>query len=822
MAEELPPIGRPPLQRGRPQRVAKIASAGKSPTASASSTTTRYGKEREVGPRELWGHCEAVFTSFNANTHTLDSHVAEYLGTRSWMGENERAFIEQVSYGCQRYKPLLTSAVGRYLAVKRRMNDCFVAFVVLTYIAMFRIDELGMPAFRALVTGCASHSKISEYLLFIFAEGSAESYFADEWRRTFDDTYVEETLLGHINRYRGRMLALAAEFDVLASGQEQRLKEQAEGKIKVTAKPSTRPAPFPLSQSRPRVAPEPEPEPPAQRPRRPIDTSTTATKEALTAFRAGKQLTTLDPDVREENRRKEASKSFQPPALHSLNERPSKFSEVVRKVEEEEFAKTRPEFESRPDVETVRRKLAKLPSEAPKVTAAALLREDAVWRKREEEAQAVLRKKETELRDDSEFREWQAKKLAEDDEQARAVVAQRKVEMMLADEEARAARRRQEKKNAKEAHELRVDTEEKLTRMREADAAREAENRQCAAIQKDLLKENVKKANTVLSTAKKETAKNVREEDRMLELKLAENMELELLRKAEIIREIREHVETIKYDVDPETGKKTRRMFRKDFDPESTMGLGTLGEMSLAELYRKLSDTKAEVQKQRMEKNATITAEIDSKKREHSERLETVEKRRQHQRFEKEMQREMRREERRVQEEKKRSREEERLVALQGKLKEKRDERKREEEIRRERERARLLQQQYKAADKGAREAKNWAQKELGQERIAQRDQKSQIAFEKTTASVRDHLARERERNVETKIQRTRKARTEQASRVRSEHQRLVDQQDEDELTLRRAATAERHRKTQSRKVVQSVERTVLEALDSMTLPCTL
>jgi len=770
----------------------------------------------------LWGHCELVFTSFNANTHTLDSHVAEYLSTRLGIGENERAFIEQVSYGCQRYKPLLTSAVGRYLTVKRRMNDCFVAFVILTYIAMFRIDELGMPAFRALVTGCASHSKISEYLLFLFAEGSAESYFADEWRQTFDDNYVEETLLGHISKYRGRMLALATEFDVLASGQEQRLKEQAEGKIKVVAKPSTRPAPFALSQSRPRVAPEPAPETPPHRPRRPMDCTTKATQNALTAFRTGKQLSTLDPVLQEENRRKEASKVFQPPTLRSLTERPSKMPEVLRRVEEEEAARFKPEFESRPGVEEVRRKLAKLPSEAAKVTAAALLREDAVWRKREEEAQAVLRKKETELRDDSEFREWQARKLAEDDEQARAVVAQRKVEMMLADEEARAARRRQERKNAKEAHELRVDTEEKLTRLRESDKAREAENRLCAATQKDLLRENVRKANANLGVVRKETAKNVREEDRMLELKLAENMELELLRKAEIIKEIRDHLEVIKYEVDPETGKKTRRQFRKDFDPESTMGLGTLGEMSLAELHRKLGETKAEADKQRSAKNADIIASIEGKKREHSERLEAVEKRRQQQRAEKDMQREMRREERRIQDEKKRAREEERLVALQGKLKEKRDERRREEEVRRERERARLLQQQYKAADKGAREAKNWAQKELGQERIAQRAQKAQLLTEKTGANVQEHLARERERNIESQIQRTRKARAVQASMVRAEHQRLVDQQADEELTMRRAATAERQRKTKSRKAVQSVERTVLEALDSITLPCTL
>eukprot|EP01065_Artemidia_motanka_P035607 TRINITY_DN43518_c0_g1_i1.p1 TRINITY_DN43518_c0_g1~~TRINITY_DN43518_c0_g1_i1.p1 ORF type:complete len:818 (+),score=325.97 TRINITY_DN43518_c0_g1_i1:50-2503(+) len=813
---ELPPVGPPPQQRGRPAPHDEAASAKHASTSGSGANRAPKG----TTTRELWLHCEAALTSFDPNTHTVDSHMAEYLAAHPKLGESERGFVQQVCYGCTRYKVMLRSAVGKYLSVKRRMNDCFTAFVILTYLAMFRLQELGLNAFKALVRGCSSHSRVAEYLKFLFEPGSAQQHFTDEWKATFDDNYVETVLFGHIEHSGRDMLDLAADFDVLASGQEQRQREQAEGKVNVTAKPITKPEPFQLSQARPRVAPEPEQEPPAERPPRPVDSSTKATHEAIAAYRSGRMISTLDESRKDENRRLQAGKAFNAPRLRSL-ERPRRLPEVRRRMEVEQAEAERP-LPRRPGVDEVRRRLARLPTEAPKVTAAAVLREDSVWRRRDEEAMAALRKKETELRDDTEFKAWQSRMLGEDEARAKALVAQRKVEMMLADEEARVARRKQERKNAREAAELKEHVDEQLTKMRSEQAARQTENREFVTAQKEMLKECVKKANVALDVARKDGAKVIREEDRMLELKLAENMELELLRKAEIIRTIREEVEALKYEVDIKTGKRVRKAFKREFDPESTANLGTLGEMSMAELQRKLAETRCAAKEWRENRAESIVAEAAAKKREHSERVENVRRRREQQQMEKQAQREKKRSERRAEEARQRDREEEQLVALQGKLREKRDERRREEEMRRERERARLLQQQYKAADKGAREAKNWAEKELGMERIAQRAQHGKITADRTASELKAGLHSERERNIENALTRQRKCRAEQSARVREEHRLLASEQIADRIVLEKAATAERQRKLHAKKLTQGREQMVLDALDSMTMPHTL
>ena len=115
----------------------------------------------------------------------------------------------------------------------------------------------------------------------------------------------------------------------------------------------------------------------------------------------------------------------------------------------------------------VKKKMSKLPVENPKPTAATLLREESVFLRKEKEEAEVKKKKIIELRDDTEFKEWQARMQSEDERIAKAAVSQRKVDMMLADEEARAARRREEQKRGKIAARIKEDLSAEVENMKQ-------------------------------------------------------------------------------------------------------------------------------------------------------------------------------------------------------------------------------------------------------------------------------------------------------------------------------------------------------------------
>lgn len=98
------------------------------------------------------------------------------------------------------------------------------------------------------------------------------------------------------------------------------------------------------------------------------------------------------------------------PNLRSMT-RPSNIDKIREEVERERYEKlmqTAPE--KRPslgNVDLVRDKLNKYSNAHVKLNAAAILREDAVYKRKQEEEAKLLKAYEQDLRDASQFKEWQ-------------------------------------------------------------------------------------------------------------------------------------------------------------------------------------------------------------------------------------------------------------------------------------------------------------------------------------------------------------------------------------------------------------------------------
>ena len=236
--------------------------------------------------------------------------------------------------------------------------------------------------------------------------------------------------------------------------------------------------------------------------------------------------------------------------------------------------------------------MSRAPPARVKYNAGAILREDALYKKKQSKEASLLRAYESELRDSTEFYRWQ-KEMREVDEKAKfdAVEARRlamieghirtveAVEKNL--QERKKAAKEMRERGVREAKELEEEHAEEIRQNRKkVEAVHEVAHKPAEAMAK-------------VKVENRKAAKELRRIGKELEKERARKAKIEQERKADIIRQI-------------QALERAPRKRVVHFDPTESSGMGLLEEMSLVELRERLTMNKAEKEQELIEKKQNI------------------------------------------------------------------------------------------------------------------------------------------------------------------------------------------------------------------------
>lgn len=543
--------------------------------------------------RQLLIHCANILDCYNAGTTGLEEHFDNYIYNNRIKDEDDVTFLQEVFSGCVRYGAVLKVVVdGFYVREGRhvlRSNQNL--FHVLTYLALFRLDELGVAHYRKFITA-VELKQAYKFHHFFFDEKSLMTWMKDGWNKVFEPVFVQTTLLSPILRWLPELTDLV-----------KLLKNKIDNKIKPkrSAQPVTETKPFQLTKPRPRSIPIPDKIPTLQKSKSP----------PKTLYRAPTEQEALSR-LKEENRRQaeerlmEASKT----QFACANpEKSEKTKQIIQAIVQDENSKV--------DVNKIKaRNVPDFKKDAVpvKMTAAAIMREGLLYQKQENKVMDKLRQLEAGAYDASEFNKWQNEQRQQDLEAEIAAIEERRLLGKLSHEEAILARTNVMAKNQER---VRVIKEETAAIMKEFLNKKFEEEKEMKMLVESTMAghRNAKDAKKRLTEYKQKLVQEVTEESRDLMKQALEEAEADMRCKMELIQQIR-------------AMEATPVSRFKIVDLTSTSGAGLLGEMSIVELRERLALLKEKQLEEEEEKRDLILNAKQAKADFLSETLDRISKHR--------------------------------------------------------------------------------------------------------------------------------------------------------------------------------------------------
>jgi len=284
---------------------------------------------------------------------------------------------------------------------------------------LFRLDELGVPALCGLLdsqSASAMHALVS----FLVDDAMLREWVVEGWCKFLDRSFVERDLLGRVGRHREGLRAWLEASTVRAFG------PSSSAPALISKRPPTIPCAPRLTAPRARVPPEPTVIPVGFK-ANPIPTTLERTSlEALEAARIAK-----GEQVRNSTIIKYGPEGPTAPRLTATR---SSVERVRAEVEAARTAEAGEAFRAKPPPSSYPEHGASV-----RLTTAALLREEAVFRAKQAAEAEVLRQYEATLRDSSGYDAWRAAQLEADARAEAALVEHRRAEAAASDAAAAAA-----------------------------------------------------------------------------------------------------------------------------------------------------------------------------------------------------------------------------------------------------------------------------------------------------------------------------------------------------------------------------------------------
>ncbi|KAJ7370390.1 Cilia- and flagella-associated protein 99 [Desmophyllum pertusum] len=513
--------------------------------------------------KRLLSCCVEILDSFNPRIHGVLEHLNTCLATKLDLEESDESFITEVFSGCVQYTNILKVVVDAFFADigKTSLRVDRNVYTVVVYLALYRLDELGIAHYRKFVVSHEAN-KMYKFLSFLFNEDNITTWMKHEVSRHsnhlsdgvkhYEHSYVQTNLISPLLRWLPELHDLVAELgDKLANKQKPR-----------KPKAATEPKPFNLTKPRPRSVPMPEKIPKLKKLRQvPQSTYRAPVEDDVIA------------KIREENRKRAEEElirsSARQPSCASA-EKSDKAKRRMRRIINEENSK----------LQFNKVKAQEMPSTTSgnipiKLNAATILREGILFQKKEEEELKKLLEYEKGGRDATEFLKWQENTRKKDLEERLAEIEMRRLEGKLSYEEAILARQTMIRENQQRVIEMKEETRDMMQKHLER-KSKEGEEMRKLVEQTMSEHENTKEARKKLQEYKQKLVQEVSKESQELMRKALEEAEEEMRQRVALIAKIRaiESVPVIRF---------------KHVDLTESSGAGLLSEMSVSELRERLA-----------------------------------------------------------------------------------------------------------------------------------------------------------------------------------------------------------------------------------------
>eukprot|EP00288_Rhodomonas_lens_P017115 CAMPEP_0177698456 /NCGR_PEP_ID=MMETSP0484_2-20121128/5051_1 /TAXON_ID=354590 /ORGANISM="Rhodomonas lens, Strain RHODO" /LENGTH=780 /DNA_ID=CAMNT_0019209551 /DNA_START=35 /DNA_END=2374 /DNA_ORIENTATION=+ len=565
-------------------------------------------------PAALLDACVQCYKSYNPNKVTMDSHLEYFIAEIDCTDEGHALFIKQVVYGCIRYKKLnkvvLTALYFKHGTEVSRED--YHLYMIFSYLTLIRLEDISIPVFRKFVFS-QDAQKMFVWLTFIFNAQTLNKWMKDEWCRIFDEQYVEDELIARLIRNLPEVSEMIEKLREIASTRD----VDDVGNVDDTKQklPATRIEPFNLSRPRPRMVPEPFPIKLENPYKKPIpkslkDPDGDGTLKKVEEARQEAKEKSVQVHAKARAPDFETAKLAEKKVVRAHKFRDNLVEEAEKQLEE--ATRYLP-----PQASDPKAALKAAEGASVRLNAAAVLREGALLQKKQREEASIINKYESELRDDSEFYEWQAKMRDRDQRTRLEEVERRRVQMLLTDENAREAKIQNQMDNQRLATEMRYE----VAAIKELG---KAEREQTLLSKKQLVEDvkesekNVKPAVEAVVAQKMMAGMELRDESKKLEEDRRQREAEEEAARMDVVRQIRA-MESVPVDRNAH------------FDPTSVSEKSNhvLEAMSMAELLQRLQMVKTAAREKEEQKRREIVQEKQLKEDDMLQRLSTIQRVRQ-------------------------------------------------------------------------------------------------------------------------------------------------------------------------------------------------